>query len=184
MRLLGAVLAGGRSRRFGSDKALARIAGRPMLALVAERLGAQTDDIVVAGRDWPGLARVEDVPATGLGPLGGIAGALAHARDHDFDAVLTTSCDLPALPRDLVALLGAPDARLHRQPTIGLWRAGHADGLRRYLESDAPRSVRSWADAIGAGVIAFDEELANINTPADLDTYEAARRPADPRSSR
>jgi molybdopterin-guanine dinucleotide biosynthesis protein A len=171
MRVLGAILAGGRSSRFGSDKALARIDGRAMLDHVAERLRGQCDMVIVAGRDWPGMVRIDDQPAPGLGPLGGLAGALAYGRNHDFDAVLTSSCDLPDLPGDLLAMLGAPDARLQRQPTIGLWSVEHADGLVTYLGSGASRSVRAWADTILASTIAWGEGLANINTPEDLAAF-------------
>ena len=58
MRVLGAILAGGRSSRFGSDKALALIDERPMLDHVSERLAVQCDGLVVIGRDWPGLRSV------------------------------------------------------------------------------------------------------------------------------
>ena len=174
MRVLGAILAGGRSQRFGSDKALALIDGRPMLDHVADRLRGQCEALVVAGRDWPGLTRVDDLPEPGLGPLGGLAGALAHARGAGFDAVLTSSCDLPALPADLLTLLGAPDALLQRQPTIGLWSADHAELLRDYLARGRSRSVRGWADAIGASMMVFESEMANINTPEDLAAF---RRP-------
>lgn len=171
VRILGAILAGGRSSRFGSDKALAPIGGRPMLEHVALQLAGQCDGLVVVGRAWPGMVRVEDRPGPGLGPLGGLAGALAHARDHGFDAVLTSSCDLPALPSHLLDLLGAPDALLLRQPTIGLWDSAHADRLAAYLSSGAPRSVRAWADTIKASPIAWSEDLANINTPEDLAAF-------------
>jgi len=175
MRVLGAILAGGRSSRFGSDKALALIDGRPMLEHVAGRLAGQCDGLVVVGRDWPAMHRVEDRPEPGLGPLGGLAGALAHARDHGFDAVLTSSCDLPALPGNLIDLLGAPDALLQRQPTIGLWDSAHADGLAAYLRSGAPRAVRAWAETIKASTVAWGEELANINTPGDLTAFKVSR---------
>ena len=168
MRILGAILAGGRSQRFGSDKALAEIDGRPMLDHVADRLRGQCDALVVVGRDWPGMARVDDLPGPSLGPLGALAGALAHAERAGFDAVLTSSCDLPALPGNLLALLGAPDALLQRQPTIGLWSDDRAALLRDYLASGQPRSVRAWADRIGASTVVLDTDLANINTPEDL----------------
>lgn len=175
VRVLGAILAGGRSSRFGSDKALAEIDGRPMLEHVAERLRAQCDALVVAGRDWPGLRRVDDRPEPGLGPLGGLAGALAYGQANGFDAVLSSSCDLPALPHDLLAMLGAPDALLQRQPTIGLWSAAHADALADYLRGDRSRSIRAWADTIKASTIAWGDGLANINTPADLAAYTTTR---------
>ena len=189
MRVLGAILAGGRSSRFGSDKALAPIDGRPMLEHVAERLRGQCEAVIVVGRDWPELDRADDRPEPGLGPLGGLAGALTYGRDRGFDAVLTSSCDLPALPADLLAMLGAPDALLLRQPTIGLWSAWHADGLVDYLRSGQSRAVRAWADTIKASTIAWGDGLANINTPDDLADYTSARTeginpPERPRSSR
>jgi molybdopterin-guanine dinucleotide biosynthesis protein A len=171
VRVLGAILAGGRSRRFGSDKALALIDGRPMLDHVADRLRGQCEALVVAGRDWPGMSRVDDLPEPGLGPLGGLVGALAYAQSAGFDAVLTSSCDLPTLPADLLALLGTPDALLQRQPTIGLWRADRAELLRDYLASGQSRSVRAWADTIGASTIVFEGDMANINTPEDLAAF-------------
>jgi molybdenum cofactor guanylyltransferase len=127
------------------------------------------------------LSRVNDRPEPGLGPLGGLAGALAYGRDHGFEAVLTSSCDLPALPADLIAMLGAPDALLQRQPTIGLWATAHAEGLVDYLRSGQSRSVRAWADTIKASTIAWGDGLANINTPEDLAAFS---RSARPRSSR
>lgn len=78
MTILGAMLAGGRSRRFGSDKALADIGGKPMIAHVVDALAPQVDSLVIRGRDWPGLARIGDRPGDGLGPLGGGVNAALH----------------------------------------------------------------------------------------------------------
>jgi molybdopterin-guanine dinucleotide biosynthesis protein A len=189
VRRLGAVLAGGQSRRFGSDKAVAMVDGVAMLDRVARALARECEAVIVIGRDWPGLVRVEDRPRPGLGPLGGLAGALAYAREAGFDAVLTSGCDLPALPDGLIAMLAPADALFADQPTIGLWRADHAAALERWLEETDRRSFRAWADHVGARRVAFERPIANINTPADLAAFEAARtdRPkpkAGPRSSR
>ncbi|WP_019833310.1 molybdenum cofactor guanylyltransferase [Sphingomonas sp. PR090111-T3T-6A] len=174
MKLLGAILAGGASRRFGRDKALALIDGRPMLDHVAGRLNMQCDALVVVGRDWPGLERVSDLPAPGLGPLGGLAGALAYAERNGFDAVLTSGCDLPGLPVDLRDRLKTPNALVRGQPTIGLWESGLATRLAGYLENATDLSVRAWALSMDARWIAIEEAIPNINTPADL----AAFRPS------
>jgi molybdopterin-guanine dinucleotide biosynthesis protein A len=168
VRLIGAILAGGASSRFGSDKAMALLDGRPLIAHVAAALAAQCETVVVAGRDWAGLVRVDDLPAPGLGPLGGLAGALSYAVAHGHDAVLTSGCDLPRLPHDIAAQLGAPDVLLADQPTVGLWRAEHAGALARFVASDARRSIRGWADAIGARRFAIEVPLANVNRPEDL----------------
>jgi molybdopterin-guanine dinucleotide biosynthesis protein A len=181
VRLLGVILAGGMARRFGSDKALATIDGRPMLDHVAARLRPQCETLMVAGRDWPGLARIDDLPAPGLGPLGGLAGALALARGEGFDAVLTAGCDLPDLPLDLPRRLGPPNAILRGQPTIGVWDRALADPLLRWLTSATDRSIRAWAIAAEARWVTAEGQIANVNTPADLDRFI---RPVGPRSSR
>lgn len=109
--ILGAIIAGGQSRRFGSDKALAEIAGKPLLQRVADALGSQTDALIVCGREWPGLVSVPDRPGPDQGPLGGICAALHYAADHGFDAVLTAGCDTLPVPGDLTALLRSSPER-------------------------------------------------------------------------
>jgi molybdopterin-guanine dinucleotide biosynthesis protein A len=168
MKLLGAILAGGASRRFGSDKTLAIIDGRPMLDHVAGRLRVQCDALVVVGRDWPGLIRVDDRPAPGLGPLGGLAGALAYAEDNGFGAVLTSGCDLPDLPMDLRKQLGTPNAVLRGQPTIGLWKSDLSAELAAWLAATTDLSIRAFANAVGARRVEA-AEMPNINTQADLE---------------
>lgn len=181
MKVLGVILAGGMARRFGSDKALATIDGRPMLDHVAQRLRLQCDALMVAGRDWPGLERIDDLPEPGLGPLGGLLGALTFARSHGYDAVLTAGCDLPGLPIDLRERLGPPNAVLRGQPTIGIWESRGADPLARWLADTTDRSVRGWGIAAQARWVTADYEIANVNTPADLAAFSPS---VDPRSSR
>ncbi|MES2442327.1 MAG: molybdenum cofactor guanylyltransferase [Pseudomonadota bacterium] len=170
MRLLGAVLAGGESRRFGSDKALALLDGKPLIQHAVDALAAQTDAVIVCGRDWgDGLP---DRPEPGLGPLGGIAAALHEAARRGYDAVLTTPCDVPGLPTDLVRRLGDGGV-LAEMPVIGLWPTALAASLDAWLRDGRDRSVRGWARAAGLAEIRLGTRLANINRPADLD--EAVR---------
>src|SRR3546814_13961187 len=80
MRLLGAVLAGGRSSRFGSDKALAMLDGRTLLDHAAAALGAHVETVVICGRHVPGMTGLADRPAADMGPLGGLNAALHQDR--------------------------------------------------------------------------------------------------------
>ena len=143
-RLLGAVLAGGQSRRFGSDKALAELDDRPLIAHAAAALAPHVETVAICGRAFGDYVALTDRPAPGLGPLGGLAAALRHAANAGYDAVLSIGCDIPTLPRNLVdALLaaGAPVAA-RAMPICGLWRADDADLLDAHLASTDDRSDR------------------------------------------
>lgn len=179
MRLLGAVLAGGRSSRFGSDKALAMIDGRPMLDRVIDALAPQVDGIVVCGRaSSAGYEGIPDRPAAGLGPLGGLNAALHHAAAHGYDAVLTVPCDTPLLPSDLRTQLepvgeGVIVAGL---PVIGLWPSRLAADLDRFLAEAGSRAIAAWADRVAARPVTLGELPANVNRREDLDRLRSRSR--------
>lgn len=107
-----AILAGGMSKRLGTDKALVRLAPDepPLLGLVIDRVRPLSDDLFVVSSPRPayeqfGIEVKPDLyPATGV--LGGIGSALRHAR---HDACLVVSCDHPFLNRALIeAMVAAP----------------------------------------------------------------------------
>ena len=78
MRVLGAIIAGGKARRFGSDKAHALFAGERMIDRVAKALKAQTQELIICGREETGFSCIPDRPQEDMGPLGGINAALAQ----------------------------------------------------------------------------------------------------------
>ena len=125
--LLGAVLAGGASRRFGSDKALAALAGKTLLDRAIESLAAHVDLIAVCGRPHPTVLSLPDLPSPALGQLGGLNAALHYAQENGFQAVLTTGCDVPFYPEPPAALLDGEGAvALEQQHLIGRWPAALA----------------------------------------------------------
>lgn len=171
MLILGAILAGGRATRFGADKALAQWHGRPLIAHEADALRPWVDELAVCGREWGGLRSIADLPAPGLGPLGGLAGALAHAEAIRADAVLTIACDTLDVPADLFERLTrhAPSFCVDA-PVLGYWPARLAPTLRARLERGEERSLHGWARVVGAVPVAAGCRLRNVNTPADLAT--------------
>lgn len=175
MRPLGAIIAGGKSRRFGADKALAEIGGRPLLDHVAEALAAQTDALIVIGRDWPGMSSIPDRPAPDQGPLGGLCAALHHAHDNGYDAVLTAGCDILPVPDDLAATLSPGPSVIDGQPLLGLWPAALADALDAHLAGTDDRSMRGWLAASDARSVACDTPFHNLNTRADFALYSTSR---------
>jgi len=109
------VLAGGRSTRYGDgDKALADLAGAPMLRRVADRLADATDELVVncradqrpAHRDaldgYPNPVRVAEDPEPDEGPMAGVAAGLREARG---EYALVVACDMPFVDPGVVDLL-------------------------------------------------------------------------------
>ncbi|SOB86678.1 molybdenum cofactor guanylyltransferase [Sphingomonas guangdongensis] len=171
MRLLGALLAGGESRRFGTDKAQALLGARTLIGHAEAGLRPQVAALVRAGGGG-----LPDRPAPGLGPLGGLNAGLHHARAHGFDAVVSWPCDAPVVPDDLVTRLGSGGPAFVRDcPVVGYWPATLADALDAHLVGSEDRSMRSWTAAIGA--VAIDlPPIANINTPADLAALAAQLR--------
>jgi molybdopterin-guanine dinucleotide biosynthesis protein A len=165
--VLGAVLAGGASSRFGSDKAMASLHGKPLIEHVIFRLRPQVSDLLVVGRDHPGEVSIPDRPAPGLGPLGGLCAALAHAVAGGYDEVLTSGCDLPELPLDLREALGAGPAFVVGQPLLALWPVALAGVLDLHLRSSPDRSLRRWVALTGARGVDLGP-IRNVNRPEEL----------------
>ncbi|MBS0480706.1 MAG: molybdenum cofactor guanylyltransferase [Proteobacteria bacterium] len=174
--ILGAVLAGGQSSRFGSDKALAELHGHSLLTLAIDTLSGWCEKVVVVGRAEAPAPTLPDWPRAGMGPLGGIAAALRLARQEDFAAVLTVGVDAPGLPDDLPGLLSPAPAYLASQPVIGLWPAEADKTVMEILEGDGRHSLIAFARAVGARPVELARGPANINTPADLAALDKGGR--------
>jgi molybdopterin-guanine dinucleotide biosynthesis protein A len=168
--ILGAVLAGGRSMRFGSDKAMALWNGVPLIEHVVDRLATIASTVIVCGRQHERVAWVADRPAGDLGPLGGLNAALHHAAANGFDRVITVPCDTPFLDEGLLACLTSAggNAILRDMPVIGCWRSEDAQKLDRHLATSDDRSMRSWARLAGAALLDHPAP-PNINRPDDLE---------------
>jgi molybdenum cofactor guanylyltransferase len=119
----GAVLAGGRSSRFGSDKARFLWAGKPLLGHVLASMAELDERFVVANRPYPEFGVPVHADA-GLGPLGGLVAALRAARN---DWVALAACDLPCLTPAYWAALAARAPEAAR--AVGVTRAGRPEPL-------------------------------------------------------
>ncbi len=178
-RILGAVLAGGRSTRFGSDKALAMLDGRPLIDHATAAIARHADHVIICGGDRSGFPGIPDRPAPGQGPLGGLNSALHHAMEHGYDAVLTTGCDMPDFPDAAAqALFAAGTAVLKGHHLIGLWPASLAPLLDWHLAETPDRSLFAWIARAGAGTVTVpDLHLPNINSAEDLTALARDRQP-------
>jgi molybdopterin-guanine dinucleotide biosynthesis protein A len=173
--ILGCVLAGGKSTRFGSDKALAELHGHTLIACAVDALSGWCEYVVVVGRETAPAPCLPDWPRPHMGPLAGIAAALHLARDEGYEAVLTCGVDSANLPEGLPSLLAPAPAYLADQPVIGLWPGSALEAIEAILRSEGRHSMRQFAEAIGARAVQSAVKPANINTPADLAELEKRR---------
>jgi molybdenum cofactor guanylyltransferase len=188
------VLAGGRGRRMGREKAGLPFAGRTLLEHVLARLHPLADEVLVVARAGqelpalpPGVRRVDDeVPDRG--PVAGLAAGLAAAAS---EAVFATSCDapfvMPGVVEHLFARLGEADAvvaevqgRLH--PLTAVYRRRVLPRARALLAGAGPHSLTALCGRLDAVRVREDDlrtldprldSLANLNTPEEWRAAEA-----------
>ena len=117
----GAILVGGRSRRFGKDKVLLTHGGKPLLAHLREILAPAVREIMVVGhhrREFEDLElRVVEDLLPDAGPLGGIYTAL---KSTDAPFILAVAADMPfltsSLLEEIIRARGGHDAVIPRGP--------------------------------------------------------------------
>lgn len=116
--VIGAILAGGRSRRMGADKALVEVGGRPMAEWVAAALSPVCHQVVIAGRPdgLAGLAGIADPGGEHLGPLSGLVGVL---RRFPGTPVALVAVDQPWVRTETVRRLGELVTDLAAVPVEG-----------------------------------------------------------------
>jgi molybdopterin-guanine dinucleotide biosynthesis protein A len=186
----GVLLAGGRSSRFGAEKAVARVGGRLMMDAVCEcfaplsRIAASVRRGSAAEHHARELQLdvLYDDPALPAGPLAGVAAGLTWARQHQLHYLATAPCDTPLLPRQLFAVLldgiGEASAAFATtahgpNPLCAVWRTALLPRLLTQLSGEHP-SVRGFLTGIGAKAVRFAEApaFANVNTPEALAALE------------
>ena len=100
MQVSGIILAGGKSRRFGRDKAVEPLGGEALITRVIERLGQISEQTIVVVNDeerasnlpLPESAKVAVDVYPDSGSLGGIFTGLSAA---DADWAVVVACDMP-----------------------------------------------------------------------------------------
>lgn len=185
--LTGLILAGGKSTRFGSDKASAVVAGRPMVQWVAEALAQVCGSLVVVRAQGQQLPPI-DVEAPVLvvddrwperGPLAGLASGFPAVRTGYCFAA---SCDAPMLQPGLVRFLADRAARHdialvetggHLNPLAAVYRAS---ACLLAFESAVERGELKITDAFrGLDVVIVSEEEAKVADPGLLSFWNANR---------
>ncbi len=101
--ITGLILAGGKSSRFGENKALVELAGVPLIERVIRVMGSVFQRLIILTNTpheyaFLKLPMVEDL-IKGLGPIGGLYTGLESISD---DAGFFVACDMPFLSESLI----------------------------------------------------------------------------------
>ena len=185
--VVGIVIAGGRSTRFGGEKAVAGLGDKPLLMWAAQRLQRSCEVVAVnarPGTEAESLARAEGLPliydaqGDATGPLSGVKAGLIWARERGARAIAVSPCDVPLLPEDLFARLiaaagtGAAMAETSEghQPLCAVWPVSALGKLTEALADGAHPATWRMLESVGAVRVRFEDRaaFANLNTQADL----------------
>lgn len=199
----GVIVAGGHSTRFGdSDKAVAELAGTPMVRRVADRLSTTLDELVVNCRpaqqaaiesvmaDFPLSVRYALDNETDEGPMAGIGTGLA-ACEGEYAVVV--ACDMPFVDNKIVEFLFeraeemGVDAAVPKlddgwyQPTQAVYRVDTMATACNNALARGERKVLAPLDELDWVVVEERElrEHGNVETFENLNTreeFEAAQR--------
>lgn len=188
----GLVLSGGRSSRFGGEKAAALLDGKPLLAWAAQRLEASCAHVAISARPGSeaealalGLPVLHDRAGDPDGPLAGVRAGLGWAQGIGARALAVSPCDAPLLPAGLyprliaAAAKGAAVAVADGRPQslCAVWPVGALPLVEAALAGGRHPPVWRLLDDIGAAHVPFDdaEAFANLNTREDLQRIAASR---------
>lgn len=184
--MMGAVLAGGQSVRFGKNKALEDFGGIKFIERAAQSLRSFCDSVIIVANDLApyaalGLTLVRDV-IPHQGPLGGIYTALFFS---DSEWVFVKATDMPFLVPEMANLMiGARDGfdavvpvkDGFYEPLFALYNRRCLHAVARQLEGQERQivrffrkvKVRSIAEEEWRSVDPDALSLKNVNTPEDL----------------
>lgn len=195
-----AILAGGQSRRMGTDKSFVLLNGKPLLQHVIERVSKLNLPVILIANQIEkysgfGLPVVSDVMAD-TGSLGGIYTAIQHG---DVNRTLCVACDMPRLnPTLLNYLLGQssdadavvpmvagtahPLHAVYRQTCLSVMQAQIMGGDLAIHRVFPQVDTRFVSEDMLRLLDPDLQSLVNVNTPEELAIYQEAKRDSQPRT--
>ena len=193
--ITGLILAGGRAQRMGGiDKGLIPFHQKPLIEATLTRLKPQVGSMLInANRNITkyatyGYPVIMDETPDFSGPLAGFSVGLKACTTP---YLMTSPCDSPLLPTDLAAKLATElergdyqlvyasskeaDGKVWAQPVFCLMRTDLQDSLDSFLQK-GDLKIDRWFKELKSSTVIFDDAqaFANINTPEELQSLEAA----------
>ena len=189
--ILAVILAGGKSKRFGEDKNLAKLGSKSLLEHVIERVREKFQKILIISNKNPKIKKMDyidiipDCIEGNLGPLVGVLSAMKWVKEKksNYKWVATFPSDTPFFDNSIVekyleeiknnqSPLYFIKSNEKRHNIFGLWSVELMDILEEDIVKKNFRKVEEWSNKIGVKTInikfkEFDPFL-NINTKEDL----------------
>lgn len=189
-KILGVVLAGGKSQRFGEDKTQVKLNDRLLIDYILSEIIDQFNEILIISNNQIKFKHSTKISTTtdiikGLGPLGGILTAMKWIKNNkkDYKWISTFPSDTPFFTKnELKIFYEKIDIKKNklffiknkntRHNIFGLWSIDLLDKLESDLQK-GERKVELWADSVDVKIINIDykekDPFFNINTKEDLE---------------
>ena len=188
--ILGTVLAGGKSQRFGEDKSQVRLEGTLLIDYILSEIKDEFKEILIVSNNKIHFKNSEKISMIadfekGQGPLGGVLSAMkwVKQKNKDYKWISTFPADTPFFKREILQKffkeIKIEESRLFfiksnntRHNIFGLWSIDLLGELEEDLKK-GDRKVELWANSVGVKVIDMDfkniDPFFNINTKQDLE---------------
>ena len=189
--ILGIILAGGKSSRFGEDKSTAKLGNKTLLDHTVSKIENEFNEILVISNNKDfnfknnKIHLEEDCIEGQLGPLVGILTAMKWIikNKKNYKWIASFPCDTPFFDIKLISELKIKvketskkliflNSNKKRHNIFGLWSMDLIEILEKDIKNSF-RKVELWADKIGYENININEEkfdrFLNINTKKDLE---------------
>ena len=191
--ILGVVLAGGKSQRFGEDKCQVKLGDKLLIDYILSEILDEFKEVLLISNNKikynysNKISLVEDTKK-GLGPLGGILTAMKWIKENNrsYKWISTFPSDTPFFKKkilnnfleeikDYEGKLFFINSNDTRHNIFGLWSIDLLESLEKDLDN-GERKVEMWANKIGVKSINMKFEnkdpFFNINTKEDLTKAE------------
>ena len=189
-KILGTVLAGGKSQRFGEDKSQVKLADKSLIDHMLVEIIDDFEELLIVSNDKIKFEKSEKISIIedfkkDLGPLGGVLSAMKWIKKNnkDYQWISTFPIDTPFFKnyilKDFFKKIDLTESKLFfiksnntRHNIFGLWSIDLIDRLEEDLNK-GERKVEVWANSVGVKIInmSFDKNdpFFNINTKEDLE---------------
>ncbi len=188
--ILGVVLAGGQSKRFGQDKSQVQLGGKILIDYILLEILDQFNEILIISNNdikflnSKKITKIEDYKKD-LGPLGGVLTALKWIKknNRDYKWISTFPSDTPFFKKkylsNFIKNIDDKKSKLFfiksndkRHNIFGLWSTELLDRLEDDVTNKGERKVEIWANKVGVKTINMEfknnDPFFNINTKEDL----------------